>query len=102
MNTKNQNNSLFEEWVRLKRPLMHRDNDFDELDYTDMQSFAFWAENKINQRDSEILEILEGVYNLEYRPYPEGESPDDYPVRVLRGQGFSNAIKVVTNFLNGK
>jgi hypothetical protein len=49
--------------------------------------------------NSQLLEILEGVYNLEYRLYPEGESPDDYPVRVLRGQGFLNAIKVVTNFL---
>ena len=40
--------SLFDHWIKMKYPLMYRDKDYGELDYTDMQDFGFWIEDKIN------------------------------------------------------
>jgi hypothetical protein len=40
--------SLFLEWLKQTYPLMYRDEDYAELDYTDLQKFAFWVEEQIN------------------------------------------------------
>lgn len=40
--------SLFGDWIKMKYPLMYRDQDHAELDYTDIQDFGFWIEDKIN------------------------------------------------------
>jgi hypothetical protein len=40
--------SLFLEWLKQTYPLMYRDEDYAELDYTDLQKFVFWVEEQIN------------------------------------------------------
>ncbi|NBX97464.1 hypothetical protein EBQ81_01170 [bacterium] len=43
--------SLFNEWVKMTYPSMYRDKDYAELNYNDMQDFAFWIEDRINKGD---------------------------------------------------
>jgi hypothetical protein len=40
--------SLFDEWVKNTYPMMYRDKDYAELDYSDIEKFGFWVEKQIN------------------------------------------------------
>jgi len=51
-----------------------------------------------NRKPIDLIMLLEANFHFRYIQYPEGENPDDYPKRVLRGEGFADALKIVRDF----
>ena len=49
----------------------------------------------------DLIMLLEAKFNLRYIQYPEREDPEDYPKRVLRGEGFADALKIIRTFYGG-
>ena len=49
----------------------------------------------------DLIMLLEANFNLRYLQYPEGENPEDYPKRVLKGEGFADALRIVRDFYGG-
>lgn len=49
----------------------------------------------------DLIMLLEANYNLRYVAYPEGEDPSDYSKRVLKAEGFADALKIVRDFYGG-
>ena len=54
-----------------------------------------------NRKAIDLIMLLKANYNLRYVQYPEGEDPADYPKRVLKGEGFADALKIVKDFYGG-
>ena len=47
----------------------------------------------------DLLERLELEFFYKYHNYPEGEKIDDFDKRKTEGNGFLNAIKIVSDFM---
>lgn len=54
-----------------------------------------------NRKAIDLIMLLEANHNLRYVEYPEGEDPADYPKRVLKGEGFADALRIVRDFYGG-
>jgi len=54
-----------------------------------------------NRKAIDLIMLLEANLNLRYIPYHEGEHPEDFRKKALRGEGFADALKIVRDFYGG-
>jgi hypothetical protein len=54
-----------------------------------------------NRKAIDLIMLLEANFNLRYLQYPEGENPEDYPKKVIKSEGFADALKIVRDFYGG-
>lgn len=57
-----------------------------------------YAQQQNAKLTKDLTEMLETVFKSKYVQYPESEEPLDYPKRILRAEGFLDALKMIENF----
>ena len=57
-----------------------------------------WVKPDVGITRNKLITELQKEFYFRYHVCPEGESPEDYKKRLLKGEGFFHALGVVTQF----